>query len=58
MEYRIELTASSDKFEATATPKLYGKTGRRSFFVDESGKVRAADRRGERATADDPAVEQ
>jgi hypothetical protein len=58
MEYDIGLTATSDKFEATATPKLYGKTGRRSFFVNESGKVRAADRKGEPATADDPAAEQ
>ena len=58
LDYRIELTASSDKFEATATPKTYGKTGRRSFFVNESGKVRAADRKGEPATADDPTVEQ
>ncbi|HJQ35363.1 MAG TPA: DUF3352 domain-containing protein, partial [Pyrinomonadaceae bacterium] len=58
MEYRVELTATSDKFEATATPKTYGKTGRRSFFVNESGKVRAADRKGEPATADDPTVEQ
>jgi hypothetical protein len=58
MEYNIGLTASSDKFEATATPKTYGKSGRRSFFVNESGKVRAADRKGEPATADDPAVEQ
>ncbi|HWW77902.1 MAG TPA: hypothetical protein VNZ44_21035, partial [Pyrinomonadaceae bacterium] len=58
MEYRVELTATSDKFEATATPRSYGKSGRRSFFVNESGKVRAADRKGEPATADDPAVEQ
>ena len=58
MEYKIELNATSDKFEATATPKAYGKTGRRSFFVNESGKVRAADHKGEPATADDPAVDQ
>jgi hypothetical protein len=58
MEYKIDLTVTSDKFEATATPKTYGKSGRRSFFVNESSKVRAADRKGEPATADDPAVEQ
>ncbi|HEX6183151.1 MAG TPA: hypothetical protein VFZ44_04505 [Pyrinomonadaceae bacterium] len=58
LEYKVELNASSDKFEVTATPKTYGKTGRRSFFIDQTEVLRAADRRGERATADDPKVEQ
>jgi hypothetical protein len=57
MEYKVELNASSDKFEVTATPKTYGKTGRRSFFIDQTDVLRGADRRGERATADDPKVE-
>jgi hypothetical protein len=56
-EYKFELSASGEKFEATATPKDYGKTGRRSFFIDEKLDLRAADRRGERATSDDPKVE-
>ncbi|HEX8558781.1 MAG TPA: hypothetical protein VF668_11780 [Pyrinomonadaceae bacterium] len=55
--YTVEVSASGDRFEATATPKTYGKTGRRSFFVDETGKMRAADRKGERATASDPTTE-
>jgi Protein of unknown function (DUF3352) len=55
--YRIELSAVGEKFEATATPKEYGKTGRRSFFVDESGTVRAADHQGKPATASDPPVD-
>ena len=55
-EYRFELNAGADKFEITATPKNYGKTGRRSFRVDESLTVRGADHRGERATPDDPEV--
>jgi hypothetical protein len=58
LEYKVELNASSDKFEVTATPKTYGKSGRRSFFIDQTEVPRAADRRGERATADDPKVEQ
>ncbi|HEX8354960.1 MAG TPA: hypothetical protein VF611_18780, partial [Pyrinomonadaceae bacterium] len=57
-EYKVELNASADKFEATATPKTYGKTGRRSFFIDESGTVRAADRKGQPATSADPTTEQ
>ncbi|HEX8499805.1 MAG TPA: hypothetical protein VF659_04370 [Pyrinomonadaceae bacterium] len=58
VEYKIELTATSDKFEATATPKVYGRSGRRSFYIDQTEVLRAADRRGERATADDPKTEQ
>lgn len=54
--YKIELDASGDYFEANATPKDYGKTGRRSFFVNEEGEVRGADHKGERATAEDPLV--
>ncbi|MDT5295731.1 MAG: hypothetical protein QOJ76_2611, partial [Acidobacteriota bacterium] len=56
LEYKFELSAVGDKFEAVATPKSYGKTGRRSFFADETGKVRAADHKGQPATADDPPV--
>jgi hypothetical protein len=57
LEYKIELNAVGDKFEATATPKNYGKTGRRSFFLDETGTVRAADHKGRPATADDTPVD-
>jgi len=56
MEYRFELEVAGDKFEASATPKTYGKTGRRSFFIDDKSDLRGADRRGERATSDDPKV--
>ncbi|HST51660.1 MAG TPA: hypothetical protein VLJ61_06570 [Pyrinomonadaceae bacterium] len=55
--YKIELSAAGDKFTATATPKTYGKTGRRSFFIDETGEIRAADHKGQPATADDPPVD-
>ena len=58
MEYKIELSAAADKFEVSATPKTYGKSGRRSFFLDETGKVRAADHKGRPATAADPETEQ
>jgi hypothetical protein len=55
--YDIELNAVGDKFEATATPKTYGKTGRRSFFINEAGEVRGADHAGKPATADDPTID-
>jgi hypothetical protein len=56
-DYRVELNASGEKFDATVTPKEYGKNGRCSFFVDETGTVRAADHKGRPATADDPPVD-
>ena len=57
LEYKIELDVSAEKFEVSATPKTYGKSGRRSFFADHTGTVRGADHRGEPANAEDP-VEQ
>ncbi|HEV3470720.1 MAG TPA: hypothetical protein VG148_15455, partial [Pyrinomonadaceae bacterium] len=57
LEYRFELHALGDKFEATATPKNYGKTGRRSFFLDETGVIRAADHKGKPASAQDPPID-
>ncbi len=57
-EYKIELNVVGDKFEATAVPTNYGKTGRRSFFVDETGVIRAADHQGKPATIEDPTVDE
>lgn len=45
--YRIEITTTGDKFEVTATPTEYGKTGRQSFYLDESGVIRGADHGGQ-----------
>jgi hypothetical protein len=56
--YRIASAAESEdsSFEVAAQPEDYGKTGRRSFFLDVAGKVHAADNHGDVATADDPLV--
>lgn len=43
-------------FELSAMPSEYGKTGRRSFFLDAAGKVHAADNHGAMATAEAPLV--
>lgn len=43
-------------FSIFATPSQYGKTGRRSFVIDESTTVYGSDRRGDRATANDPVI--
>ena len=54
--YKFEVTALGDHFEATASPAEYGKTGKRSFFVDQSGVVRGDDHNGGPANAlDKPA---
>ena len=55
--YKIEVMASGAKFEITAVPIEYGKTGRRSFFVDESNVVRGGDHGGGPATISDKPVQ-
>lgn len=44
-------------FELAATPAEYGKTGRRSFFLDSSGDLRGGDKHGAVATIQDPRIE-
>lgn len=44
------------KFQLTATPRSYRKTGRRSFYIDESGEMRAADKNGAAADAGDSVI--
>jgi len=55
------LPASTDSvepgFELAATPVEYGKTGRRSFFLDSSGVLRGADKHGAVATPTDTRIE-
>jgi hypothetical protein len=42
------------KYELSATPLQYGRTGRRSFFRDSDGVLHAADRHGAVGSATDP----
>lgn len=42
------------KFELSATPLTYGRTGRRSFFRDSSGVLRGADHDGAVGSSSDP----
>ena len=53
--YRFEFKLKPGKkgYEATATPLKYGRDSRKSFFVDDSEKIRFADKEGKPATADD-----
>jgi hypothetical protein len=54
--YRIEITLSGNKFEATATPLEYGKTGRTSYYIDDSNVLRGADHGGGPASAADKPI--
>jgi hypothetical protein len=45
------------KYELSATPQQYGRTGRRSFFRDSNGILHAADRRGAVGSEADPKLE-
>jgi hypothetical protein len=54
--YKIELTLVGSKFEVTAVPDEYGKTGRNSYFVDHTNVLRGGDHGGSAATADDDPI--
>jgi hypothetical protein len=54
--YKIEITLSGNKFEATATPLEYGKTGKTSYFIDDSNVLRGADHGGASASAADKPI--
>lgn len=48
--------ASPARFRLSAVPRNYPKNGRRSFYIDETGSLRGADRRGAPADATDPLI--
>ena len=48
---------NSASFAITATPQHYGKTGRKSFYINTSGVIRGADKHGLPANAADPVFE-
>lgn len=45
------------KYELAATPEIYGRTGRRSFFRDVNGRLHGADRQGAVGSEIDSKVE-
>ena len=60
--FRYVIAGASDvgapaKYELSATPLRYGRTGRRSFFRDASGVIHAADRQGAVGAETDPKAE-
>jgi len=46
----------AETYSLVSCPKDYGKTGRRSFFLDSSGILRGADKQGGVATSADPRI--
>jgi Protein of unknown function (DUF2950) len=54
--YKLEIEVTGRGFNATAVPVEYGVTGKRSFFVDQTGQIRGKDKRGEKAAQNDPAI--
>jgi len=57
--YRILPNAAGNDtaFELAATPQKYPDTGKRSFYMDSSGKVHGADNQGVVATFEDPLID-
>jgi hypothetical protein len=51
--YKIEVMLFGDKFQVTAVPDEYGKTGKTSYFIDHSAILRGADHGGAIATVED-----
>jgi hypothetical protein len=55
--YRISIELAGPSFKVNAVPDRHARTGRLSFFTDNSLTIRAADHNGESATDQDPEYE-
>lgn len=55
--YKIEIVAAGNKFAATAVPVEYGKTGKTSYFVDETKVLRGGDHGGAAASVNDKPIQ-
>ena len=51
--YKLQINVSDSDYQVTATPTEYGKTGRLSFYLDQSGKIREGDHAGKPASSSD-----
>ncbi len=57
MSITFASTTANANFGASVTPQMYGKTGRRSFFIDSFGQIHGADKGGQPATTADPVID-
>ena len=57
---RVEKASSESaaSFETVAVPRWYGRTGLRSFYLNETGVIHGADKRGAAATVKDDPLDQ
>lgn len=55
--YKVYLTVTGNGFEVVAVPVEYGKTGKMSYFINESQVVRAGDHGGGPATVADKPIQ-
>ena len=49
-------TSKAEGYSLSSSPTEYGRTGRRSFFLDSSRILRGANKKGDRATSTDPRI--
>lgn len=54
--YKFEMIVTGDKFEVFGVPMEYGKSGKLSYFIDQTRILRAADRNGAQAMSSDPPI--
>jgi hypothetical protein len=54
--YKFEMTVTGDKFEVTAVPVEYGKSGTMSYFIDQTLILRGGDRNGAAPGSSDPPI--
>ena len=51
---KISSESPQSSLEITAVPRTYGRTGRLSFYMDETGTINSLDKKGAEATHADP----
>lgn len=49
--------ANPPRFHIVSVPQQYGVSGHRSFYVDQTGVIRGADKKGQPASVSDPPIE-
>jgi hypothetical protein len=52
--YKFEIMITADGYAITAVPVEYGKSGKLSYFMDQTGIIRGGDHAGNPASASDP----
>jgi hypothetical protein len=51
---KVSSESPQSSLEITAVPRAYGRTGRRSFYMDQTGTINSLDKKGAEATHADP----